>query len=281
MRLRSGVRLGNLWRARDLGPILERSPDVRIPLSKPVALAVTAAALLCAAPTTASAATCSGTTASSYAQTVVTTPGLVSYWRLGEASGTSACDSYGSNAGAYQGGFRLGATGAIAGDPDTATTFDGSTATVSVAHSASLDVGDSFTVEAWVKRAAFGAPDYQAIASQQANAWLVAFNAANKLVLRQAKVGDLMQSTRTITDTSWHHVAVTKSGATVRMYIDGADVSGSVTNRTMANNTLPLVIGQSSGTAFLNGTVDEVAVYAKALTPAQVANHYNKGRVAG
>src|SRR5205085_545084 len=145
--------------------------------------------MLLVLPSGASAATCSIDTTSSYAGTVTGTAGLVSYWRLGEASGTTACDSYGANAGTYQGGFTLGRVGAIAGDPDTAAELDGVSGTVSVPHSTSLDVGDSFTVEAWVKRSSFGAPDYQAIASQGANAWLLAFNAANRLVLRQAKVG--------------------------------------------------------------------------------------------
>jgi hypothetical protein len=227
----------------------------------------------------ASAATCSGSTGSAYSGAITGTAGLVSYWRLGEASGTSACDSWGSNAGTYQGGYTLGRVGAIAGEPNTAVALDGSTGTVSVPHSASLDVGDTFSVEAWVKRGSFGAPAYQAVASQGANAWLLAFNDQNRLVLRQAKIGDLVSSTRTVTDTGWHYVAVTKSGPSVHLYIDGADVTGSVTNRTMANNTLPLSISQSSGTSFWNGTLDEVALYSGVLSAATVQSHYNTGSV--
>src|SRR5439155_10788221 len=58
-----------------------------------------------------------------------------------------------------------------------------------------------------------------------------------------------------------------------KLYLDGIDVTGAVTNQTMGDNTLPLAIGQSSSTAFFNGTIDEVALYNVALTPAQVANH--------
>jgi hypothetical protein len=237
------------------------------------------AAILVAAPAGASAATCSGSTGSTYSNAVTGTPGLIGYWRLGESSGTSACDSWGSNAGTYQGGYTLGRVGAIAGESNTAVAFDGSTGTVSVPHSSSLDVGDTFTVEGWAKRGTFGAPDYQAVASQGANAWLLAFNSSNRLVLRQAKVGDLVSSTKTVTDTGWHQVAATKSGSSVHLYIDGADVTGAVTNRTMANNTLPLSISQSSGTSFWNGTLDEVALYGGALSASQVLAHYNAGVV--
>src|SRR2546423_13198425 len=235
--------------------------------------------MLLALPSGARATTCPIDTTSSYAGTITGTPGLVSYWRLGESSGTTACDSYGANAGTYQGGFTLGRVGAIAGDPDTAVELDGAGGTVSVSHSTSLDVGDSFTIEAWVKRSSFGAPDYQAIASQGANAWLLAFNAANRLVLRQAKVGDLVSSTTAVTDTNWHHVAATKSGSAVHLYIDGTDVTGSVTNRTIATNTLPLLIGQSSGSSFFDGTLDEVALYNTALSAATVKAHSDKGAV--
>ena len=150
---------------------------------------------------------------------------------------------------------------------------------MSVPHSSSLDVGDTFTVEAWVKRGSFGAPEYQAVASQGANSWMFAFRNDNRLILRQATVGDLVSSTRTVTDSNWHHVAVTKSGSSVHLYIDGADVTGAVTNRTMANNTLPLSLGQSSGTSFWNGTLDEVAPYGAGLDAATIKAHYDKGSI--
>src|SRR5918912_1725866 len=243
-----------------------------------VAGALSAALALSSAPG-AAAATCTGTTGTTYSNAITATGGLVSYWRLGESSGTAAWDSWGSNAGGCQGGYALGRLGAIAGEPNTAVGLDGASGTVSVPHSSSLDVGDTFTIEAWVKRNAFGAPAYQAIASQGANAWLLAFSSGNRLVLRKATVGDLVNSTTTVTDTAWHHVAATKSGTSVHLYIDGVDRTGSVTNRTMANNTIPLTIGQSSGTSYWNGTLDEVALYNAALPASTIQSHRDKGAV--
>src|SRR5256885_10702352 len=78
-----------------------------------------AALTLLALPSGASAATCPVDTASSYAGTITGTAGLVSYWRLGESSGKTACDSFGAKAGAYQGGYLLGRVSDLAGDPDT------------------------------------------------------------------------------------------------------------------------------------------------------------------
>ena len=76
--------------------------------------------------------------------------------------------------------------------------------------------------------------------------------------------------------TGWHHLVVTKSGASVHLYQDGVEVTGTVTNRTLTNGTAQLVLGARRGTAsaFLDGLLDEVAIYKTALTPAQVAAHY-------
>jgi hypothetical protein len=45
----------------------------------------------------------------------------------------------------------------------------------------------------------------------------------------------------------------------------------------MTNNTQPLVIGQSSGSAWFKGGVDEVAVYNRALASSETAGHYQAG----
>ena len=163
--------------------------------------------------------------------------------------------------------------GALANDPDTATRFDGTTGSASVPDTASFATGDRFTVEAWVRRGSISSGELQVIASKQNGSWVLMFNSSNQLVLRRSNVADVAASTRTVTDTTgWHHVAATKDGSAVHLYLDGADVTGSVANQTMANNTMPLAIGQSSTSAYFNGSIDEVAIYNNALTPTQIAS---------
>lgn len=225
--------------------------------------------LLSASPLVADAA------ASAYSAAVSGTPGLVSYWRLGELSGTTAADAAGLNNGTYQGGYTLGTTGAIQGDPDTAVTLNGTSGYVSVPDSSSLAVGDTFTIEGWIKRGAVSTSENQVVASKQSGSWVLMLNSQNQLVLRRAMVGDVAASTKTVTDTSsWHYVAATKNGSSVHLYIDGQDVTGAVANQTMTDNTMPLVIGESSGMAFFAGTIDEVAVYRAALSGSTIAQHF-------
>ena len=63
----------------------------------------------------------------SYREAVLATS-PVAYWRLGEASGTVARDEMGLHHGTYVGGPTLGVPRLLAGDPDTAVTFPGAAA---------------------------------------------------------------------------------------------------------------------------------------------------------
>ena len=113
------------------------------------------------------------------------------------------------------------------------------------------------------------------MALKQSGAWVLMFDGSNRLVLRKSGVADVASSTVTVTDTAgWHHVAATKDGASVHLYVDGVDVTGAVTAQVLVDNTLPLAIGQTSSGAFFHGGIDEVAVYGVALTGAQVAGRY-------
>jgi hypothetical protein len=81
----------------------------------------------------------------------------VSYWRLGDTSGTSALDQRGVMSGTYQGGASQNVSGALAGDGNRAVGLNGSTAYVSVPHATALNVADTLTIEAWVmSQAGFG-----------------------------------------------------------------------------------------------------------------------------
>lgn len=207
---------------------------------------------------------------------VVATDRPLAHWRFGEATGTLAANAVsGGAAGNYVGGHTLGAAGAIAGDANTAVALDGRSGYVSVPHEPSLNVGDAFTLEAWVQRGRTGVS--QGLLSKGSRSYQLYFDAGDRLILRMAGVGEITRSTVTLTDRSaFHHVAVAKSGSTVRLYIDGVDRTGPVANRTLQNTTGNLIIGAGSG--FFTGTLDEVAVYDRALDAAAVARHHSAGR---
>lgn len=205
------------------------------------------------------------------------------YLRFGESSGTEVKDASGNAlTGTYKNAPTLGVAGALVGDPDTAVSFAAAKQQwVSVPDSATLDLGDILTYEAWIKRASIGTT--QTIIDRGAGGMIVRFLTTNKILVRRNGVANICESTTTITDTTtWHHIVVTKNGATVKIYIDGVDRTGAVTNSTLVNNAHVLGIGAADGDTveigeWFDGSIDEVAVYGTALSEARVKAHYELG----
>ena len=200
------------------------------------------------------------------------------YWRLNESSGTAMADKTGQNSGSYLNGTLLGQAGALADASATAARFDGAGDQASVPDSGSLDVGDSFTYEAWVKRAT---TDEDTTVSKGAAADGLWFGIEPNNTLGIWTGGsNVANSDTTIIDSKWHHLVATKSGATRRLYLDGVDVTSGGGNQTFVDNSEPLYLGHHVAypDSDLNGSLDEVAVYDAALSEARVRAHYNSGR---
>jgi subtilisin-like proprotein convertase family protein len=203
------------------------------------------------------------------------------YWRFGDtAPSTVLPDSSGhANNGTYLGGVTLGQPGAITGDPNTAASFDGVNDTGRVPDSATLDVGDSFAVEGWVKRSS--TTKATELFNKGANGLqLTVMNAGsgNQVWLRKAGVTTIARSTAGVpADGAYHHIVATKDGpGSTMIYIDGLDagtvqVSG---GQVVQNTAFPLTFGGAGSTPTL---FDDFALYDGVLNPGQVAAHHAAG----
>jgi len=156
-----------------------------------------------------------------------------------------------------------------------ALTFDGVDDRVTVASAADLEFSSTFTVEAWVRRASFGAP--QCVLSKgdnpSRNFWVL-LDASDHIEFGwQTAAGAThgVTSTATIGDSSWHHVACVYDAVAGqdRIYLDGALVKSAADSGTPATGADPLYIGArlAAGTpkTFFNGSIDQVRVAPRAL----------------
>ena len=194
------------------------------------------------------------------------------YWRLGEAAGTVAADTAGSNPGTYLGGFTLGRPGILS--DNSAVQLNGSTGYVSVPDSPSLHTGDHFSLELWLKRIKLSTSVQ--VEGLFLKGYQLYLTPPGRLVLRKPLVRQIASSNVAITDTTqFHHVVATKSGAAVKLYVDGVDATSAVSNLTIVDTSGRLAIGAGANT--FRGILDEAAVYNYALSAAQVANHFNAG----
>ncbi|MCY0954111.1 LamG-like jellyroll fold domain-containing protein [Streptomyces sp. H27-S2] len=219
----------------------------------------------------------------------------VSYWRLNEAEGSEAESEAVSRTGLNAGRYRdvtLAAPGALAGTGNKAATFNGTTSHVEIPE-ATLSSSKILTVELWFKTAKpgvlLGFQDKR-LSDGKPNRWSPALtiDTAGKLrggfeLANEWKTP--LTSTAAVTDNAWHHAVLTSSGTSETLYLDGQPVgtrTGTVDHS--AKTFAYLGAGFSSPewddntareTRYFTGTMDDVAVYHRALDAGTVRTHYD------
>ena len=224
-----------------------------------------------------------GATASASYSSSVLADSPRGYWRLGEAPGaTTVVDASGNaNHGTYAGGVTLGLAGAIAGDANTAASFDGVNDIASIPDSNSLDTGSLFTVEGWIRRSSTTKSHQMMVKGNAFQLMVMSAGSGNQVWLRKANVTTLARSNGGVpADGAYHHVAATMNGAgsSVKIYIDGVQDTVIVSApQTIPDTVYPIVLGT---TASNEARYDEFAFYATPLPAADILEHKTAGTTA-
>lgn len=151
---------------------------------------------------------------------------------------------------------------------------------------------NAFTLEAWFMLYGL-TPAYQQGLGRvhPTNTWntfgfFCFFNNTNALVRFSDGNGNdiYTTSTTTITTLTKYHMVGTMDGVNLKLYINGVEESsvpagtGTVVSHS-GSEELAVGHGYLTGAKvdYLNGAIDEVAIYDYALTPTQIQNHYSLG----
>jgi hypothetical protein len=220
-------------------------------------------------------------TPTGYAATV-TADAPVSYWRLGETSGTSAADQRASNPGTYLNSPTLGSGSLLATDAaNTSVRFDGVNDYVNVADANSLDLTSKITLEAWIKPNLLPAAGSFASLMTKAESYSLQFNGPQLefTIIQNGARKRLQAPAGTIAAGQTYHVVGTYDGVTQRLYVNGSQVASIALTgaATVTPSTLDLASWNGSSEHF-NGTIDEAALYNQALTATRVSAHYTAGK---
>lgn len=223
-----------------------------------------------------------------YRDVVLDTPGLQSYWRLGEASGVTAFDSKGTANGAHNFGPTLGGAGATTHAND-ATIFDGVDDFIDFGDVHDFPGTASFTVEGWINRGTVGEADkWRWIATKESivdprDGWALAVapgssGSPQTIYFNRFSGGTehVVTSTTATVAGTWYHFAATYDGATMRMYVNGALEGSTASTLSIPNTTFPMRMSSAAPPSVhrFSGRIDEIAVYSTALSAPQIAEHY-------
>jgi len=203
------------------------------------------------------------------------------YWRLGEASGTTAVDEIGTTPGTYTGGVTLGQAGALQGSSNTSALFDGVNDYVTTNPTSALDATTAVTIEAWAKRTR--ANTYQVIVGKPGNGqskfenYALWFDTSNLAVAYFGNGSTYVRvHSGTPLDANWHYIVATYDNTTARIYVDAVLVGSATAAGVMGPNQFGLNIGRARTNGYyFQGQVDEVAVYPSALSQQRIQDHWD------
>ena len=220
--------------------------------------------------------------------------GLVGWWNLDEGSGTSAADSSGNN---NTGTLTNGPTWTTSGKINDALTFNGTNQYVSVA-SVNLSATNAVTLSMWVNRTYTAATNdmlFEATpdtGSSTSGFYIYPDTSAGDCSVGGGHLdvslrGDVNWSGACYNQPSsgaWHHLVAVydksqPASGEVTFYIDG--VLQTPTNTNYNNNTNnfgnnPIYIASRGGASnYCAATIDDVRIYNRALSAAQVWSLYN------
>jgi hypothetical protein len=219
----------------------------------------------------------------------------LAYWKFDEGSGTTTADSSGN-----------GNTGTLTGSPvpawtagyrQNALSFDGTQNYVSVPHTAALNAYP-ITVTAWFKTSV--TTSAQSIVNKYVSAsmngynvflyngglcaWYFTNGTTNNAIYDSSSGGNCTLSPGvTVNNNTWHHVAFvvdTVANGGGKLYVDGAlKATRNWTGSAGATTTTQgISIGRytgSGGTPYFPGLIDEVRIYGRALSAAEVLGVYS------
>jgi len=209
------------------------------------------------------------------------------WWRLGEASGTTAADASGhSNTGTYQGSPTFGTTGLISGDTDTAVTFDGvddrviSGTGISGYPSAAVTIECAFKLTAVnVQQVLLARSDVDAGFGTNWSFYLFVNSAASLRAaffygsnLREVFSSALSANTKYV-------VAARADSSSTDLWVNGSQVSTTFgLGANLNSNSIPVTVGDwyQSGPDHnrAKGVIDEALIFPTKLSNTRLSAHY-------
>jgi hypothetical protein len=210
--------------------------------------------------------------------------GLLNYWAI-RNSGTTVFDEWGTNTATAANGVLFGSAYGVRDD---GAFFDGTNDYISCGVSGTFQKTNAITMAGWFKTTLPSPALITRWARLTSGGILTYLDAGRPVFAILSSIGggiSARTTSATITNNVLRHVVFTYDGSSsvngIRIYIDGVDQA-----RTTVGNTDPgtlaqtefrlgLVSGNLSGVQYYGGSMDEVAIWSRALSSNEVYQIYN------
>ena len=211
------------------------------------------------------------------ANTLTVPPDYAGCWHLDETNGTAAADSSGNGNNGTVNGAAWNPQGKVNG----CLSFNGVNNYVQV----NRDVSDDFSIAFWVQTMATGGTGTwrqgAGLVDGSVGAGASDFGTAlagNQFAFGAGNPDTTLFSTTAINDGAWHYCVATRVQSTgaMQLYVDGSlQASGAGPTTSLTAPAYLRFGGMQSGGGFLNGRLDEIKIYNRALGNLEIAALYD------
>ncbi len=197
--------------------------------------------------------------------------GLVGYWKLDETSGTRAVDASGwGNSGSLIGGPTISTTVAPTNFTNARSlSIDGSNDYVLLSNT--LSFSNDFSTSVWLKASDFSTRIWFSSASDAGQVFVGTLGSSTALTIRLVGGGLDTFSVPAMSTGVWYHVVFERINGVLHCYVNGVESStGGISDAHVF--TMNVVGGYPFQLSYAwNGLLDDVRIYNRALSPAEVA----------
>lgn len=210
---------------------------------------------------------------------------LISYWKLDEISG-NAEDSHGSND-----LTNINSTPYVAAKINNGADFEASNSnqfSISNGAQSGLSLGSSdFSFSLWIKIESIGGnktliSKYKY--TDNTRSYQLGIDTNGDIFLTTSSNGsdtpERIWTSANLTTATWYHIVVVKVGTSATLYINGTEISGGSGSlaSSLYNTTADFRIGAlATDDNLYDGIIDEVGIWARALSSGEVSELYNSG----
>ncbi len=213
------------------------------------------------------------------------TDGLICHWKFDEGSGNRAYDS------ALENHLWVWWPDWVNGVVGGAVSFDGRDSG-EVEHSASQEIyTNQITLSVWIKlNRDVGNDEGRIVAKQldEENSWALAIygegysgSTGNQIVFHDSDGSSLWYdciSPTHLNANQWYHIAATDTAGRIEIYLNGKlDWSSDAGYGIPSEIQAPIRVGRAHYRAYFNGSMDDLRVYNRALSEAEVGELYENG----